>query len=707
MSQLPISRLTLYKQGFGYFERRGIVEGNLVTLVVPRDSINDVLKSLTVMIQGGGRVLGIDYETPEDKEKVLNELSVKLGIRSALVDVLCGLRGTKVTLNLENGEAVTGRLVGVETTLDPSSQPATVLIQSDDDVSQVQLFPVAHVVDFSLHDERAVKDIGFFLDVNRTEQTRITLTIWLSEGKHNLEIGCLAPGPTWRVSYRLVGIGQNQARLSGWGLFENSLDEDLNDVMLTLISGRPISFEYDLYESYIPARPQVSDDPTSLEAVSDNPLVIESLSAISHELRTPVTSIRGYAELLERSGALTKEQQDFVRAIRQSSGRMVELLNDLLDMARLREGQRGREEAGSTTAYTYRSGPLGDLKVSSAYFKPVVMGNAEPEFMTYPVEAPVSVRRGQSALVPIIDQVVEYEEICVYNGDKIPNHPLLVWRLKNTTGKALEQGPVTIVDEGRYLGEGLMRFTGVGDELQIPYALEFGVLVSETIEQGPQRLLDAKFDAKEQRAIVRRYEVTEYIYTLVSHVGREVQVLIERRDPNQGEYYEMPEPDLAASGHTRWPVLVPPNGQSAFTVRIRNMYERPENVNEWDIKFVQELRTAGLLADEVYADLKRLGVEKQQLIVASNRIKTSQAEYDEAVSRQEQLRKNLSILGDSEREMGIRNRVLDDLEASENRRRELEQRIADLNVQIEQHRRNQQELNDKIFGKSAGKGEGE
>ena len=117
--------------------------------------------------------------------------------------------------------------------------------------------------------------------------------------------------------------------------------------------------------------------------------------------------------------------------------------------------------------------------------------------------------------------------------------------------------------------------------------------------------------------------------------------------------------------------------------------------------------SAGLLADEVYADLKRLGVEKQQIIVASNRIKTSQAEYDEAVSRQEQLRKNLSILGDSEREMGIRNRVLDDLEASENRRRELEQRIADLNIQIEQHRKNQQELNDKIFGKSAGKGAGE
>jgi hypothetical protein len=72
MSQLPIRKLTLYKQGIGYFERQGQIEGNRISLVVPRDGINDVLKSLTVAVHQGGRVLGIDYETPEDKQQVLN-----------------------------------------------------------------------------------------------------------------------------------------------------------------------------------------------------------------------------------------------------------------------------------------------------------------------------------------------------------------------------------------------------------------------------------------------------------------------------------------------------------------------------------------------------------------------------------------------------------------------------------------------------------
>jgi hypothetical protein len=68
MTQLPIRTLTLYKQGIGYFEREGNVEDTFVSLVVPIEGINDVLKSLNVLISKGGQILGVDYETPEDKQ---------------------------------------------------------------------------------------------------------------------------------------------------------------------------------------------------------------------------------------------------------------------------------------------------------------------------------------------------------------------------------------------------------------------------------------------------------------------------------------------------------------------------------------------------------------------------------------------------------------------------------------------------------------
>lgn len=700
MSQLPIRKLTLYKQGIGYFERQGQIEGNRISLVVPRDGINDVLKSLTIAIRQGGQVLGIDYETPEDKQQVLNELLVKLADRASLVDLLSSLRGSRVTLHLSEGAAATGRLVGVEASLDLVAQPATVVLQTDEDTSQIRVLSLSQVTGLTLHDDRAATDIGFFLDLQRTERTRTSLTVRLTEGQHELELSYLAPSPTWRVSYRLVGDGQGRARLLGWGLFDNSLDEDLDQVTLTLISGRPISFEYDLYESHIPTRPQVADDPSSLEAMAGNPMLIESLSTISHELRTPLTSIKGYLQLIDQTGPLNAKQQQMMQIVQQNVERMYELMNDLLSMARLREG--GREEADTTAMPLYRAGPLGDLKASSAYFKPVVMGNAEPEFMTYPVETPVSVRRGQSAMVPIIEATVEYEEMYVYSGNKMPNHPLRVWRLQNTTGKALEQGPITLSSVGQYVGEGLMRFTGVGDEIQLAYALEFGILVTESVEYGEPQLLQVEFDPKSRQALVSRYQIIEYRYTLASHIRHNLTILIERRDPNPGEYDQMPEPAFAASGHTRWPLLVPANSEASFTIRVRQVHESREDVNRWSLPFIETLQAAGLVTGKQYQRLEQLSLARQGAKDAAEEIKTLQTEYAQLAPRQEQLRKNLETLGTAERELAIRNRVLDDLEASENRRREVEGRIALLNAQVESAQQQQQVLLDELFGEAAG-----
>jgi hypothetical protein len=536
--------------------------------------------------------------------------------------------------------------------------------------------------------------VGFFLDVSRIEQTRTTLTVQLSEGTRHLEISYLAPSPIWRVSYRLVSSTPNQARLVGWGLFDNSLDEDLENVNLTLVSGRPISFEYDLYESRIPSRPEVSDDPSALEAMSGNPLLGESMATISHELRTPLNSIVGYAELLDKdaAGPLNDKQREFIAHVKQSGQRMLSMISDLLDMVRL------KDKGGYNIMPTfYRAGPLGDLKVSGSYFLPVLMGNAEPEFLTYRVENPISVRRGQSAMVPIIDRSVTYEELCVYNGAKMPNHPLLVWRLQNTTGVALEQGPVTLANRGQYLGEGLMRFTGVGDDIQIAYALEFGILVAETTEFGKDSVSRVVFNSERRQAEVSYYTTTSHHYKLTSHISQALVVFIERRDPGRGEYFDMLDPALTLGGHTRWSVLVPANGEAEFTVRERESHITYNDITNWKPDYVAELYAAHLLTADANTLLEQLTAEKQQMLAASDQIKALQNDYEQVVSRQEQLRKNLAALGESEREVTIRNRILDDLEASENRRRTLETSISELNRSVQDFQENQRTLLNQLF----------
>ena len=266
MSQLPLRKLTLYKQGIGYFERKGEFSGSNISLIVPRENINDTLKSLQINDQKNGKILGVDYETPSDKESVLGELSVKLSERSSMVDLLQSLRGSHVELQFVDEQSAVGRLMGVETSLDSSDTTARVLIQDDNSPTDIHVYLINKLKGIKLHDERASTDVSFFLDVSQTEQTRATVTIRLSEGEHDLDIAYLASSPTWRVSYQLVSNGSNRARLMGWGIFDNKLDEDLENVSLTLISGRPISFEYDLYESHVPSRPQVSDDPMALQS---------------------------------------------------------------------------------------------------------------------------------------------------------------------------------------------------------------------------------------------------------------------------------------------------------------------------------------------------------------------------------------------------------------------------------------------------------
>jgi len=64
----------------------------------------------------------------------------------------------------------------------------------------------------------------------------------------------------------------------------------------------------------------------------------EFVSTVSHDLRTPLTTIQGYIELLERAGALTEGQQDFIDKALHSLSHITALISDLLDIGRIEAG---------------------------------------------------------------------------------------------------------------------------------------------------------------------------------------------------------------------------------------------------------------------------------------------------------------------------------------------------------------------------------
>lgn len=64
-------------------------------------------------------------------------------------------------------------------------------------------------------------------------------------------------------------------------------------------------------------------------------------SLVSHELRSPLGVIGGYLEMLrdERTGKLTKEQRKLIDQTTNASGRLLKLVDELLDVARFEEGR--------------------------------------------------------------------------------------------------------------------------------------------------------------------------------------------------------------------------------------------------------------------------------------------------------------------------------------------------------------------------------
>ncbi|MFI5071483.1 MAG: hypothetical protein ACHP8A_11400, partial [Terriglobales bacterium] len=78
--RLPVKRVILYKNGVGYFEHSGQVNGNEdVNIDFTTAQLNDVLKSLTALDLGKGRITGIAYNSIAPINKRLGALRLPLG----------------------------------------------------------------------------------------------------------------------------------------------------------------------------------------------------------------------------------------------------------------------------------------------------------------------------------------------------------------------------------------------------------------------------------------------------------------------------------------------------------------------------------------------------------------------------------------------------------------------------------------------------
>src|SRR5262245_11786934 len=78
-AELPLEKVVMFSSGMGFFEHRGEVKGDAqVDLKFNVQDINDLLKSMVLEDEGGGRISTVTYESRDPVTKTLKTFAIDL-----------------------------------------------------------------------------------------------------------------------------------------------------------------------------------------------------------------------------------------------------------------------------------------------------------------------------------------------------------------------------------------------------------------------------------------------------------------------------------------------------------------------------------------------------------------------------------------------------------------------------------------------------
>jgi len=672
---LPVKRMVLYKHGVGFIER-GLKIGNdePLKLNFKKDTMDDILKSLCIFDTGKGRVTGVSYETGEDIAVQLAEKAITVPDQQALIGLMRQLKGYTVKLETPEGD-VEGTVVGTQegktVTImpGPSTPQQTVpnmpmstvkdyVLMKDKD-GNLSSIDIEKIIKFKITDPEAMSDLDFYLDAITSLRKKNTkaVTIFLEGGEHDLKVSYIMAMPSWRVSYRLA-FDKRETVLQGWGIIDNKLDEDLKDISLSLVAGKPISFIYDIYTPRIVPRPIVREEVRTVSAPVELESGVEQLA--STELRAEEEASYDARDDVCKSEMAPRKKMAMAAPC----------------MSRAAGGMPMMEPPAP-----------GDMfKASPAVqTKTVEMG----EFFKYDIDTPVTVKRGQSAMVPILQCPITCNKEHIYNNEKMPVNPVVTMKLKNNTGAVLERGPILVLDEGTYVGEAILPYTTVDSENHVAYSVDLGVIVHENYNSGS----DLKMVSIAGRYLQKEHlEWKECEYEVQNKKKDGIDFVLEHRKTD----YKIDEkitqkPTDTTESYYRWKFKI--EGKTASKFKVRELMTRfySEEIRTQDMSTMKYYIDNNLITKRDFKDVKDIldvQIMINDLRRQNNDLMTERGRIQEEQSR---LRSNMNSLGSSNQEQKLRSKYVEKLDVQEKRFEEIletieknEERIKELEKKVDE-----------------------
>ncbi|MFO0880159.1 MAG: DUF4139 domain-containing protein [Gemmataceae bacterium] len=502
---LPLGQVVLFSSGVGYYQREGSVEGDArVDLSFPASDVNDLLKSMVLRDLDGGQVATVSYDSNAPLERTLKSFAVNLTGTPSFGDILHQARGERVEVALANVGAGTlsGSIIGVEkqrqlVNKEPVETPVLNL-WCVDGMRAVRLADVQRVRFLNPALDGEFRKALEALAQSHDAQKRAVSVRFTGEGKRRVRVGYVVESPIWKTSYRLVlnGKAGEKPYLQGWAVVENPSDEDWRDVRMALVSGRPISFQMDLYQPLYVNRPTVALD------------LFQGLNPVAYEGRIERDFLKREVDRAQEQAANRFEEAQDARKLsrRQSGAAMDGAATKAYNVPLAKKALAEQLSLGDSVASSATAMKLGDN-------------------FQYSIDRPVSLARQKSALLPIVTKDVEASRVSIYNERVQARFPLLGLRFKNVTGVGLMQGPITVFENSNYAGDAQIKDIQPNEERLLSYAIDLATEVVPAPAQSNGRITQVKAIKGVVSTTTRIVE--SRIYTAKNRGSEEKTLLIE------------------------------------------------------------------------------------------------------------------------------------------------------------------------------------
>ncbi|MBA4186690.1 MAG: hypothetical protein C0467_01600 [Planctomycetaceae bacterium] len=646
MSTLPIRRVVLYKHGVGYFERETIIEGDeSLSLSFKQREVSDVLKSLTVLDLDGGTVSAVSYDSTTPIEQLLAEIALSIPDSGSLVGLLPQLKGARAAVKPTGGTAVQGAILGIDTIETHTDAGTTTevrlsLLTDSADVRTFDLFDL----ELTLLDEGIKRDLDFYLKTqlaSKKKDARAFTLFAQGEGKRTVRVSYVLEAPVWKATYRIL-LGEEtqspptatglegQPLIQGWAVVDNTSDEDWTDVSLTLVAGLPVSFVHDLYTPRYIRRPVVEVKETTgvLPPVAEAGMEMFALDDSDGDTTTdfdPLERQRGIA--LSAAPA----QMRMTKRVTRGGG----------------YGGGGPQSAVSSVQAQTRERQVGDL-------------------FEYGIEKPVTVRRNQSALVPIVLKPFAGRSVLLYQKTARAENPMRCVEFENTTGLTLEGGPVTVLEQGSYVGEAMLDTLKPTEKRLVGYAVELAVRVLDNFKSFKQHV--SRVVIRQGTLITYFGQASQTTYTFTSKSDKEQTLYLDHPRPGgDWELFDTTAAHEVTENYWRFKLTLPANKGVKFVVKM----QQPQSQS-----FGLAGITDGVLA--AWVESRFIDKKTEKVLRASFQVRSEIAKFEGQLTaldgerkqihaEQKRIRENLGSLGERASEKELRERFVRTLSQQEDR----------------------------------------